>query len=269
MTSRFHTRPRPGLLLLAPVAMTTMLFVVPVLTMASESLHNASGLTLEHYVRFFGDWYYLEALGTTIGTSILVMLVTAIVCFPIAYTYWQASGRLRSLLVVLLLSPFYANVVVKVFGWMAILPASFLNSYSAVLLVSVHRAMPFMVLAVASALARDRTRGPRVGADVRRTVASTLSHGDSATQPARPDLWWDRRLQPDGRCVCRAATDRRRIARAIPASAALSADHDRAKLELRRCHRHGAARDLVADDRGWEQAGAVRPARTSDERGAQ
>jgi putative spermidine/putrescine transport system permease protein len=154
MTSLPTARLRSTLLLLTPVVVTTVLFVAPILTMASESVYDAGGATLEHYRRFFGDRYYLEALGTTIGTSILVMLITAVLSFPLAYTYWQASGRLRSLLVILLLSPFYANVVVKVFGWMVILPSSFLNSYFAVLLVSVHRAMPFMVLAIASALAR-------------------------------------------------------------------------------------------------------------------
>jgi putative spermidine/putrescine transport system permease protein len=142
------------MLLAAPVAVTLALFVAPILTMAWESVNGATGLTAEHYRRFFGDRYYLEGLATTIATALLVTLLTAILSFPLAYTYWQASGRLRSLLVILLLSPFYANVVVKVFGWMAILPSTFLNSYLAVLLVSVHRSVPFMVLAVASALAR-------------------------------------------------------------------------------------------------------------------
>ena len=73
---------------------------------------------------------------------------------------------------ILLLSPFYANVVVKVFGWMVVLartgpvnsgliqfglvdaPIDFLNGYFAVVLVSVHRSLPFMVLLLAAALAR-------------------------------------------------------------------------------------------------------------------
>jgi putative spermidine/putrescine transport system permease protein len=147
-------RMRPVLLLLAPVAAMVTLFVAPILTLAWESIHGSSGLTFEHYARFFGDRYYLEGLGITIGTAVLVMVVTAVLSFPLAYTYWQANGRVRSVLVILLLSPFYANVVVKVFGWMVLLPGNFLNSYLAVLIVSVHRSIPFMVLAVAGALAR-------------------------------------------------------------------------------------------------------------------
>lgn len=154
MTSRSATRARPALLLLAPATITIALFIAPILSMAGESVVGPDGVTLEHYVRFFGDRYYLTGLGTTIGTAILVMVITAVLAFPLAYTYWRATGRYRMLLVILLLSPFYANVVVKVFGWMVLLPASLLNGYLAVLIVSVHRSMPFMVLAVASALAR-------------------------------------------------------------------------------------------------------------------
>ncbi len=182
MTSRPNGRARSLLLLLAPIALTAVLFIAPILTMAAESFRGAEGLTFEHYQRFFGDSYYLEALATTLGTAILVMVLTAVVSFPLAYSYWQARGRLRSLLVILLLSPFYANVVVKVFGWMVILPADFLNSYLAVVLVSVHRAMPFMVLTVASALDRidpeilesARTCGAP-GHRVFRTVIAPLS----------------------------------------------------------------------------------------------
>jgi putative spermidine/putrescine transport system permease protein len=85
--------------------------------------------------------------------------------------YWQAGGRWRAFLAILLLSPFYANVVVKVFGWMVLLapaglvnralmatglvnqPLDLLNGYLAVVIVSVHRAMPFLVLLVATAMA--------------------------------------------------------------------------------------------------------------------
>lgn len=154
MTTHPSTRWRPAALLIAPVTVTTTLFLAPILMMARESVVNANGLTFEHYARFFGDSYYLAGLGVTIGTSILVMMITAIFSFPLAITYWRAGGRLRSVLVILLLSPFYANVVVKVFGWMVLLPAGLQSGFLAVLIINVHRAMPFMVLAIASALAR-------------------------------------------------------------------------------------------------------------------
>ena len=71
----------------------------------------------------------------------------------------------------LLLAPFYANIVVTVFGWIVLLapggvvntlmmkagatagPLEFLNGYGAVVFLSVHRCLPFVVLLLANALA--------------------------------------------------------------------------------------------------------------------
>jgi len=147
---------RPGPLLIAPAIAMIALFFAPLVTMARRSFVSdaGGGMTLENYARFFGDPYYLTALAVTLGTAVLVTVITLVLSYPLAYTYWRARRRLRSILVVLLLSPFYANVVVKVFGWMLLLPTDFLNGYPAIVVVSVHRSMPFMVLLLASAMAR-------------------------------------------------------------------------------------------------------------------
>jgi putative spermidine/putrescine transport system permease protein len=130
-------------------------FFVPLLLLAYRSLIDATGaITLDHYARFFGDGYYLGGLGITLGTAVLVTLITLVCAYPVALMYWRASARLKSLLIVLLLSPFYANVVVKVFGWMLLLPTQWLNGYAGLLIVSVHRDLPFMVLLLAGAMAR-------------------------------------------------------------------------------------------------------------------
>ena len=170
-------------LLIAPVAVVVLLFFAPLVTMARQSVTSRDGaLTFEHYARFFGDPYYLIGLLVTIGTALLVTLITLVLSYPVAYSYWRAGRRLRSVLVVLLLSPFYANVVVKVFGWMLLLPTDFLNGYAAIVVVGVHRSMPFMVLLLASALSRiepELLESARVcgasGSRVLRTVILPLS----------------------------------------------------------------------------------------------
>jgi len=146
---------RGALLLAAPMSVAVVFFFTPLLLLAYRSLAAPTGaLTLDHYARFFADGYYLGGLGVTMGTALLVTLITLTCAYPVALSYWRASPRLKSLLIVLLLSPFYANIVVKVFGWMLILPSSWLNGYLGVLIVSVHRDLPFMVLLLASAMTR-------------------------------------------------------------------------------------------------------------------
>jgi putative spermidine/putrescine transport system permease protein len=185
--------------LFAPLTVLTLLFVVPLAAMIMQSVLAGDGtgeLTLVHYLRFFGDSYYVSGLATTLGVAALVTAITVVVSYPLAYTYWRASRRLRAILVILLLSPFYANVVVKVFGWMVVLsrtgplntwlqdsgvidrPIDFMDGYVAVVLVSVHRSLPFMVLLLAGALARidpELLEAARVcGADARRVFRTVI-----------------------------------------------------------------------------------------------
>jgi len=139
-----------ALLLALPLAVAVLLFVLPLGGMARASLDGGLG----HYARFFGDAYYLSALGVTFGTAVLVTLATILVSYPLALTYWQANPRWRAVLTVLLLSPFYANVTVKVFGWMVLMPVWVRDSYWAIVLVDLHRSIPFAVLLLAAAMSR-------------------------------------------------------------------------------------------------------------------
>jgi putative spermidine/putrescine transport system permease protein len=146
------TRPRSTtvLSLLAPLAVSAALFAMPLAAMVGASLGGGG----RHYVGLLADFYYLSAFGVTFGTALLVTLVTLAAAYPLAYTYWQAGPRRRAWLLVLLLSPFYANVTVKVFGWMVLLPAWLRDSYWAIVLIDVHRSLPFAVLLLAAAMAR-------------------------------------------------------------------------------------------------------------------
>lgn len=172
-----------ALLLAAPLGFTMAMFFAPLALMVFRSLTDAAGApTIAHYARFVADPYYVTGLLVTLGTAVLVTLITLASSYPVAYAYWRSGPRMKSVLVVMLLSPFYANVVVKVFGWMVILPGDLLNSYAGLVIVSVHRAMPFMVLLLASAMARiapewiesARMCGAR-GSRVLRTIVLPLS----------------------------------------------------------------------------------------------
>jgi putative spermidine/putrescine transport system permease protein len=142
-------------LIAAPFAFSIAFFVLPLAMMVYRSVTTTTGaLTLGHYSRFAGDAYYLGGLGVTLGTALLVTGITLVTAYPVSLLYWRSSARIKSALIILLLSPFYANIVVKVFGWMLILPTTWLNGYLGVLIVSVHRDLPFMVLLVAAAMSR-------------------------------------------------------------------------------------------------------------------
>ncbi len=130
-----------------------------------------STLSVDQYARFFSDSYYAGSLGLTLATAVLVAAVAIVLAYPVALLYWRASRQARSIMLALLLAPFYANIVVTVFGWIVLLapggvvnvllikagaiaaPIDFLNGYAAVVFISVHRCLPFVVLLLANALA--------------------------------------------------------------------------------------------------------------------
>jgi putative spermidine/putrescine transport system permease protein len=141
------------LALAVPLAVASALFLAPLVSMLRASLADGG----RHYAAFVGDPYYLSAFGITFGTALLVTLLAVAAAYPLAYTYWQARPRTRAVLLVLLLSPFSANVTVKVFGWMVLLPAWLRDSYWAIVVIDVHRALPFAVLLLAAAMARIDT----------------------------------------------------------------------------------------------------------------
>ena len=137
-------------LLLPALAVSGLLFVLPLGGVIQASLTGGG----THLFRFFGDAYYLDALGVTLATAALVTALAAIVSYPVAIAFWRATPRARALMTVMLLSPFYASVTVKVFGWMVLLPTWLRESYWAIVIIDVHRSIPFMVLLLAAAMTR-------------------------------------------------------------------------------------------------------------------
>ena len=167
---------RAATLLALPVLAMTLLFIVPLAIMAMESLvlRGTDGrvtVSADQYARFFSDAYYAGSLALTFTTAVLVAVIAIVVAYPVALLYWRAGRQARSLMLALLLAPFYANIVVTVFGWIVLLapggvvntllmkagattaPLEFLNGYGAVVFLSVHRCLPFVVLLLANALA--------------------------------------------------------------------------------------------------------------------
>ena len=161
-------------LLAAPLLIVSILFFVPLAMMAGESFlgdpDRSAGVSLAHYARFFSDSYYITSLWVTFLTALAVTAIAIVVAYPVALVYWRARRPIRAVMLVLLLAPFYLSMVVKVFGWMLVLapggivnalllssgalaaPIDMLNGYVAIVMVSVHRCLPFVVLLLATAM---------------------------------------------------------------------------------------------------------------------
>ncbi len=130
---------------------------------------NSSSLTLTNYTRLFDALYgkvMIFSLGIGLGTTIICLLVG----YPLAYFLAHAPVKQRSLLLFLILLPFWTNFIIRIFAWMIILrsgglldsllqglhltqaPLNLLYTPTAVLIGMVYEFLPFMVLPLYTSL---------------------------------------------------------------------------------------------------------------------
>lgn len=119
--------------------------------------------TFENYLRAI-DPIYLKILWDSFQLAFLTAFICLLVGYPMAYVLATARQPYRSLLMVLLIIPFWTNLVVRTYAIKILLgdqgpvnhwlvssglvadPINFTNSYGAVLFGMVTNYLPFMVL---------------------------------------------------------------------------------------------------------------------------
>lgn len=172
-----------GYLLVAPtVLFLAIWFLWPVLSMVALSVSSRNvdgamvdGFTLENYLRLFSTDLYFRILLRTIRIAVMTSLIAAILAYPLAIAIARGGPSLARLVTITILAPLLVNVVVRSYGWQAILnktgalawvlklfgienPPMLLYTEWAVLIACVHVYLPFMVMPLATAIGRiDRT----------------------------------------------------------------------------------------------------------------
>lgn len=156
----------PGLLLLA------LAFFLPILRMLTLSVSGPEGPTLEHFVRFLGDPFYLGVLWRTVRLSLIITAICALIGFPLAYIMARVGPSSRLWLVIMVILPLMTSVVVRTFGWMVLLSRSglvpellrdlglarrnfsLMQTETAVVIGMVQVLLPFMTLSILGVISR-------------------------------------------------------------------------------------------------------------------
>jgi len=150
-------------------------FLVPLLIMLVYSLMPRGiyggvepGFTLEHYTRFF-DPLYLQVLQRTFAWSMACTIICLLLGYPVAYVIAR-SRRWRTLLLFLVVLPFWTSFLVRTFAmiflmrdtglinsWMLKLgviqePLTLLYTPFAVMTGLVYGFLPFMILPIYASL---------------------------------------------------------------------------------------------------------------------
>lgn len=170
---------RSGLVLVAPLALVLIgAFLIPVLLLAPTSFREylpGTGIlpdswTLENYARIVTDEFYREVMWRTLGLGVGVTIACLLLGYPVAYLIVRGDPKWRLPLTLLVIFPLMLNLVVRSFGWIALLtngglvnnlltslgiidePLKLMFNLTGVMIGMTHIYLPFMVLMLVASL---------------------------------------------------------------------------------------------------------------------
>lgn len=170
---------RDGFLLAAPLALVLAgFFLLPVLLTLPTGFRDydpARGIlagtwTLANYRDIATDPFYHAVLGRTLGLGAGVTLACLLLGWPLAYMIVRGPARFRLALTLLVVFPMLLNLVVRSFGWIALLanrglvnnllvdlgiiatPLKLMFNLTGLMIGLTHIYLPFMVLMLVAAI---------------------------------------------------------------------------------------------------------------------
>ena len=126
--------------------------------------------TADNYLRLFGEHVYLQVFLRSLWMGALTTAGCLLLGYPLALFIVRRSPRWRTILILLILIPFWTNFLVRTYAWMVILnnnglintvlrglglrTFTLINTEGAVFLGLLYGELPFMVLPIYASLDR-------------------------------------------------------------------------------------------------------------------
>ena len=190
---------RTGLALLLPIALVNVIgFIIPMLNLARMSFNESvpgggirDAFILDNWIKAVADPFNLQLIANSVTLSLGVTVTTLIVSYPIAlYIHWS-SGRWRSFLIFLVITPLLTSAVVRTYGWIALLsdegpiiraikvlgvekPPRLLFNTTGVTIGLTEILMPYMILALLAGFGRLDPRLEEAARSLGATPAQTF-----------------------------------------------------------------------------------------------
>lgn len=121
-------------------------------------------LFFSNYEFFFKDNLYLRVYLESIGLALLSTCIATIIAYPFAYAIYKSSPTIKTMLILLIILPFYTSFLLRVYAWVGLLgahggvnvvllwlgiiqePIKFLYTKFAVVIGIVYCYLPFMII---------------------------------------------------------------------------------------------------------------------------
>lgn len=149
-------------------------------------------LSLAAYAGLAEDWLYAQAYLSSLRMALISTAVTLAVAYPMAYAMARAPERLRPALLLLAIAPFWTSFLIRVYAWITILkdegllnhallslgiisePLRIFATDGAVVIGIVYSYLPFMVLPLYNAIARQQPELREAAADLGASPAAAF-----------------------------------------------------------------------------------------------
>ncbi|WP_353669306.1 ABC transporter permease subunit [Marinomonas sp. THO17] len=136
----------------------------PLIEWDPDNAYATLKITLGNYLFLFESRFYLDAYLSSIKIAAISTFFALLIGFPIAYLIARSGPTLRTLLLALVILPFWTSFLLRVYAWMALLkkngpindvlmmlgiidqPLQILQTDFAVYLGIVYTYLPFMIL---------------------------------------------------------------------------------------------------------------------------
>jgi len=147
------------------------LFIYPVVQILILSLFGADGhFSFANYARVMTTPVYLQTLLITFKIAGWTTFFAILAGYPVAYLLANASTRMRDILTLFVLMPFWTSFLVRTFAWMILLgrngalnrllislgltdePVSLIYNFTGVMIGMVHAMMPLAIMAMLSVM---------------------------------------------------------------------------------------------------------------------
>ena len=157
-------------LLFPGVFLLCFFLVLPLLSSLIPTVFPESSFSLQLYIDFFKDSYFMAVLGRTLSISLIVTIFCAVLGLPAAYVISGVSKKWRGILIALTLFPLLTNSVIRSFAWITILgkngvinnllmmfgvitePMSLLYTDFSIIIGSVYLFLPTMIMTLVGVL---------------------------------------------------------------------------------------------------------------------
>ncbi len=131
-----------------------------------EHEHFQINLHMQNYMLFFQDNIYLKVYLESILIAFASTCLAVMLSYPFAYAVYKSSPRMKTLLILLIILPFYTSFLLRVYAWVGLLgkhgminsallhlglidvPLQLLYTKIAVLIGIVYCYFPFMVIPI-------------------------------------------------------------------------------------------------------------------------